>query len=240
MPPSVDWPVEIGDVEGAQAYADIRGFRFDLEVTANIVDLLVAALERNMAADFTLAMALSNAAIVQYARCFKTGVRDALPKQLVDRLGNSTDELPEFPATCVAYLRDRLEAHQYFLDVRDKFIAHSVSGYEDNAPAARLSSDPRWHGIARDVSVLSRRRLGLGVEAAKELQALARGFDAMLSIAEQRAGAALLERVRAVPYSELVGRGQAQFDGQDVDPSAPRSRRPTRARATRVPEPGNE
>lgn len=61
----------------------------------------------------TTSRALFDSACIRYRRCFKTGVRRPLSRQLTTPLADDLQVL-----------------HQFFLDLADKHIAHSVNGFE--------------------------------------------------------------------------------------------------------------
>lgn len=112
-------------VPEAKWLSDLTGIRNDLEAVARIckrvqndagnfkfepgVNVLAMLDERMLAADLVCA------AIVRFMRTHGTGVRGGIPSSWVEDL--PTD------------LRD---AHTYFKNLRDKFIAHSVNPLEDN------------------------------------------------------------------------------------------------------------
>jgi len=112
-------------VPEAKWLSDLTGVRNDLEAVARIcervqndasnfkfgpgVNVIAMMEERMLAADLVCA------AIVRFMRTHGTGVRSGIP-------GAWIEELPI----------DLRDAHSYFKNLRDKFIAHSVNPLEDN------------------------------------------------------------------------------------------------------------
>jgi hypothetical protein len=67
-------------------------------------------------------LGLWNAAVVAYGRAFNGGVRHGA-RVFIDKL----DE-------------DETKSHEYFLDLRNKHVAHAVNGYEDTIVIAYLTN----------------------------------------------------------------------------------------------------
>ena len=68
--------------------------------------------------------AVSSAVVVRYARCFSSGARDQLSHKLMH---SAPDTLRE--------------AHEYFIAVRSKHVAHSVNDFEENDVTVTLRED---------------------------------------------------------------------------------------------------
>lgn len=66
--------------------------------------------------------AISSAAVVRYARCFSSGVRQRLSRSLFD------DAEPNFA-----------EGHNFFIEMRNKHVAHSVNEFEENDVLVQVS-----------------------------------------------------------------------------------------------------
>lgn len=102
-------------VSRTQRLADLVGIRADLHFVGVLVDsfLKYPGLPINIQSLYRNAFCFS--AIVTYGRTFGTGVRENLPRSFIDRLN------PEW-----------IEAHEYFKDLRDKWIAHSTNNFEQS------------------------------------------------------------------------------------------------------------
>lgn len=99
---------------------DLASFRRDLEMARQYGRAYVASdiSPEDSRPDST---AFWIAAVIAYGRAFSTGVREA-------KVG--TEHLTD----------DQLELHQYFLDLRNKYAAHSVNGYEGATAMAYVPS----------------------------------------------------------------------------------------------------
>lgn len=67
---------------------------------------------------------------VKYGRCFKGGIRSATEKQILGNL-----------------ISDDLDLHQLVIDVRDKYIAHSVNDFESHKVRVWLNPEERGRKI---------------------------------------------------------------------------------------------
>ncbi len=122
----------------AADWADLRSIASDLTFVISICDLLLDDPEEQAGTDASnekrilTRLAMWNAAVVAYARCFTTGVRTRLDSTAID-------PLPLQAKT----------SHQYFSDSRNKFIAHSVNRFDESVVAALVSPPPTvaLHGV---------------------------------------------------------------------------------------------
>ena len=110
--------------ELAAELADLASIRHDLdfvnrsiELASLIPDSALTASENSLSDDLVRRNSLCNSAIVAYARCFGTGVRRVrLSGDLFAALGDRAAEATS--------------AHNYFLELRNKYVAHSVNSFE--------------------------------------------------------------------------------------------------------------
>lgn len=105
------------DTPTTRALRDLVGATFDMKRVAELCREYVAVIETDCPQ--VVQDALWMTAVVLYARCFNKGVRQPLKASLLDELPGKARE-----------------AHEHFMDLRDKFIAHSVSVYEQTLPYA--------------------------------------------------------------------------------------------------------
>ena len=181
-------------VPEAKWLSDLTGIQNDLKAVARIcervqndasnfkfepgVDVLAMLDERMLAADLVCA------AIVRFMRTHGTGVRSGIPSSWVENL----------PI-------DLRNAHIYFKNLRDKFIAHSVNPLEDNqafawvkgfgTPGAQVtcvdSSPGRYLPGSVDAALLARLTNILLARTSQEIEAESArllGIARSLSIAE--------------------------------------------------------
>lgn len=122
-------------VSRTQRLADLVGIRADLHFVGVLVDsfLKYPSLPINLQSLYRNAFCFS--AIVTYGRTFGTGVRENLPRSLIDRLS------PEWT-----------EAHEYFKALRDKWIAHSTNNFEQSRVTLQVRFLESGHAIPTLVS----------------------------------------------------------------------------------------
>ena len=105
----------------AEVLADLYGIVFDLEVAAHLCDKAIE-LGRPRQLDYLVVEGLVAAAVVRYCRCFPSRGRLGLRREDITELGD-----------------DNLQTHDYFKDLRDKFVAHSVNPFEETYVTATAS-----------------------------------------------------------------------------------------------------
>jgi len=110
--PSLSRVVEIKMSE-AELLADLYGIIIDLDTAAQLCSKVIE-LSKTKTKDLIIEEGLVGAAVIRYGRCFTTGVRV--------RLG--LEDLAELNA-------EELEAHNYFYALRNRFVAHSISPFEE-------------------------------------------------------------------------------------------------------------
>ncbi len=112
----------------AQELADIGGELMDIVFAHSAVQELLDGWPRDasLGPESTSARALWMAAIVSYVRCFRGGIRTS---------GTAT--------TLIGRLRGLDQSsHEYFLDLRDKHVAHSVNAFEQATVFVGLGPAP--------------------------------------------------------------------------------------------------
>ena len=100
-----------------KTYEDYESIKQDLEVIEEYCKLAAQTQVVDHPSAY-LMDALGSAALVRYARIFKSGVRTKLKQEWI---GFDSDELA---------------CHQHFIDLRDKHVSHSVNSYEDTVSIA--------------------------------------------------------------------------------------------------------
>ncbi|MFH2145789.1 MAG: hypothetical protein ABII75_07180 [Candidatus Omnitrophota bacterium] len=140
------------DFPEAHALADLEGIRQDLEWIKSAKDFF----DELKDSDATLREALFYSVIIKYGRVFKGGIRKKLPQEFIESLN-----------------ADEIKRHKFFLDVRDKFIAHSVNDFELNHPLAYINNLDSENPEFNQVHVAHERILSLGKKFIHELVDLA-------------------------------------------------------------------
>ena len=96
------------DISGAERLHSLAGITNDLQACLSSLEQL----SKVLLIDTEITDAFLTRALVRYARCFKTGIRTV----------KATDLTSSFTS-------EDLVSHQFFLDYRDKHIAHSVNDF---------------------------------------------------------------------------------------------------------------
>jgi hypothetical protein len=105
--------------------ADLQGIDHDLQTALSCCAFLDQQTGKNRR-DLVTWDAVGSHAVIQYARCFAKGGRGSLQHHL---LAAAPEELAR--------------AHEFFIDLRNKHIAHSVNCFEENTVVVRLQMEGR-------------------------------------------------------------------------------------------------
>jgi hypothetical protein len=104
------------DIPEASLLIDLNGIKWDLTLVSEWCDSYLVCFDRQFRkapGDGSAFRAYATAIPVNYARCFKSGVRRALKAPLLNLLSEQ-----------------EMDCHKEFISIRDKHIAHSVNDFE--------------------------------------------------------------------------------------------------------------
>jgi hypothetical protein len=120
------------DLPEAARLADLAGIESDLKTCREYIDLLLRRrpILDNLAAELAESRPLMIASFVLYGRCFKGGARSKTEAELEAQIDGA----------------DR-EPHQRIIDIRDKFVAHSVNSLEEHRVRVWLYPRGRQEGL---------------------------------------------------------------------------------------------
>lgn len=207
----------------AEVLADLYSIRNDLQSVAEICGR-IATLSTVARADHSLIDWLFSAALVRYFRCFSHGARLGLRRADIEGLE------PE-----------ALGAHDYFKDLRDKYIAHSVNPFERTVVTAIVVDRD---GVKEDVRSVghSDHRVLFGAQQALSLAALTERVlgvvELMISVEEPR----VLAIFRSMPLDLIHSfdlPAPLEIKTKDVGRSRKQTRKHTRtltSASTRTPK----
>jgi hypothetical protein len=130
---------------------ELYGVEQDLEATKDYCERLRRELSDFASADWTLVYALSEAAVVRYVRCFTKGIRLSLDPEYLTPTGR--------------------EVHSWFLNLRNKHIAHSVNEFENWSVVVHVVEAPDPAAV-HHVSMGAGRIGGLSLDLVESLFAL--------------------------------------------------------------------
>lgn len=148
----------------AQRLADLAGVRHDLELAIRACDRFLSSPTVGSEDAVLVSRSLATFAIITYCRTISSGVRS----------GISEVNLAELPP-------HHREAHDTFKHTRDKFVAHSVNHFEENAVEIGLDQPESGTPKVATVGTSHTRLATFSKEQIAELQALA---EALLAITE--------------------------------------------------------
>lgn len=139
----------------AEHLGDLSLIVLDLRSAIDICRRLIEEL-RKEEQDGVLIEALWTAALVKYARCFATGRRLGLNEQIFEHFEG-----------------DPIGTHRYFIDMRNKHVAHSVNPFEEVRVGVVLSAPSAQPLKVEGVAVLSRKLISAEVDGVRNLMTLA-------------------------------------------------------------------
>ncbi len=114
--------IVIVETKSSAELRDLASFRHDLELAKVYADAFFEHVSDDKLQDARDPLVgLWNAAVVAYGRAFNSGVRNSARV--------STEKLDD----------EEMKFHKYFLDLRNKHVAHAVNGYEDTTVIAYLT-----------------------------------------------------------------------------------------------------
>ncbi len=180
-------------VKEAQLLADLTGIETDLKTTENICDHFLeeahgfpSESQENIPQKMLSLEALCTAAIVRYGRSFVSGVRTELPLDVIRRL-------PE----------EFQESHRFFMDLRHKWVAHSVNAFEDNQVTVYLTLEERGPKSIASVSVKGSRVATLSAQDMLRLKKLAAAVREEVAKLIEAENSKVLEYARSLPSDQF-------------------------------------
>ena len=106
------YPLFEMDTPEFKKYGDLFSIMLELDSVMKICRFLIKNVDNNKV-DPLIKESMWTTAVIKYSRCFKSGKRFGLKKDVFSGL-----------------LGEPYKTHKFFMDMRDKHIAHSVNPYE--------------------------------------------------------------------------------------------------------------
>lgn len=177
------------NVPEAQRLADLRAIMQDFETIMQCCSRLEKRLEDK--SDYILIESLWIAAVIKYARCFATGKRFGLSQDIYLHLQG-----------------EPVKAHQFYIDLRNKHIAHSVNAYEQMSVNFVLSPVDDQEKKIIGIACLRGNHITSGKDGVYQLGSLSKiAHDSLQPIAE-KIEQKLLEDGRKLQIDELYKAGE--------------------------------
>jgi hypothetical protein len=139
----------------AEHLGDLSLIVLDLRSTIDICRRLIEELQKNEQ-DAVLIEAFWTAALVKYARCFATGKRLGLDEKIFEH-----------------FQGDPIGTHGYFIEMRNKHVAHSVNPFEEVRVGVVLSAPSAEARKVEGVAVLARKLISAEIDGVRNLITLA-------------------------------------------------------------------
>lgn len=170
----------------AEILADLYGIIYDLEIAS---ELCQKAQDLPAHSDVQITEAIVSSAVIRYGRCLKSSVR----------LGIDPEDIATMP--------DEIQVlNRYFVDLRNKYVAHSVNPFDAVFVTASLTEK---NGMKLPIKAIHMGaiRVVLDARVASSLQRL---VEAALGMVKEKAKveeSRLLEHLQSLPIEQ-----QHQFD----------------------------
>jgi hypothetical protein len=185
--------------------ADLTSISYDLERSRDFAERLKATLTVP-SPETRLTEPLSIATIVQYCRPFAGGKRQNLNDSLLG-----------------VFNIDQRRKHQWFRDVRDKHIAHSVNAFEESHPIARYWLERVEQEGISSIECNHYRVVGLSAVDADTIIELSTLLLAFVAQRLKEEKARVLSLVRQMPIQEVLSGGRRAMPLSDLSrPGKPR------------------
>jgi hypothetical protein len=186
----------------AARLADLSGIRDDLESVLSHCSELEKQIDKNWR-EFVVWDALASHAVILYARCFASGLRERLQHELMDKAPP-----------------DLASAHDFFINLRNKHIAHSVNAFEENVAVVCVRMDGREPQQVESVRIQSRRFMAVEAAQVRLLRALAEWLRKQVEQAYEDEYRRVLALAAALPLHDIVAHRSeplpAFFDPQSI------------------------
>lgn len=194
----------------AQQLADYTSIQVDLQSACDFARTMLAEMHRP-SPNYSLADPFMVATIIRYARAFSQGIR-----------------LKLYDAASSTLTDEQFSKHQYFMALRDKYIAHSVNAFEESQPVARY-----WVERVREEGITSiecnhRRISGLSEQDFHDIVDLASTWLVFVKQKLTEEKARLLPIVREIPLEQLFQNAPTFTPGPNT--SKPQKKRITTSR----------
>lgn len=186
-------PIAEIDLEEAKILADLGAIVQDLGFTMKTCSRLKQLLGEN-SEDALLIESLWTAALIRYARCFASGKRFGLSESIFE-----------------GFEGEPVETHRYYIDLRNKHIAHSVNPFEQVEVGLVLSPTDSGEREVVGVSTLAMRHISPGVEGVHQLGLLSKVVLGKVCELAKQYEQRVLEIGKTLPIDELYRRARPRL-----------------------------
>lgn len=186
-------PIAKVDFKEARILADLGAIAQDLGATMQTCSKLKELLSED-SKDNILIEALWTCALIRYARCFVEGKRFGLSESIFAGLQG-----------------DPVEVHRYYMNLRNKHIAHSVNPFEQMEVGLVLSPNDSENRAVIGVATLAMRQISLDIQGVHQLGMLAKVvLERVCELAKQYEKE-VLEIGKTMLIDDLYGRSRPRL-----------------------------
>jgi hypothetical protein len=193
----------------AQELADYTSIAVDLRSVREFATRMLEEDQKHRP-DYSLHDPLMVATIIRYARAFSEGVR----------------RIKLYEEAASALTDQQRSNHHHFMEIRNKYIAHSVNAFEESQPVARYWVEKVQEEGITSISCSHRRVAGLSQQDFKDIIDLASTWLQYVQQKIKEEEDRLLPIVRKIPLKDLFQSAPKFTSAPDTSqPQKPRPRR---------------
>lgn len=189
----LDNPIAKVDFEEARMLADLDAITQDLGAVLKICSRLKELIEDN-SQDHLLIESLWTTALIKYARCFTDGKRFGLSQSLFQGLQG-----------------DPIGAHQLYINLRNKHVAHSVNPFEQMEVGAILSPLETNEKAVIGVATLAMRHICADFKGVHQLGCLSKVVLEEVCALAKKCEARVLDQIKQMPLEDLYKRARPRL-----------------------------
>lgn len=178
-------PVVKVDLPEAQRLADLASILQDLTFTIEACQRLLDVIDREPQ-DAVLIQSLWSAALISYVRCFAHGKRFGLSEEILAHLQG-----------------EPIPVHNFYKNLRDKHVAHSVNPFEEVAVGVVLPQADSDTKEAHGVAILAMKHIVTDRQGVEQLITLAASLREEVRRMAREAETATREAAKKIPLQEL-------------------------------------
>lgn len=198
--PEDNCPVVKVDFEEATRLAELGAVAQDLGAVMETCRR-IEGLSNENSNDHILIEGLWTAALVRYARCFTEAKRQELTESIFD-----------------GFHGQPIAAHRYYIDMRNKHIAHSVNPFEQTYAGVVLTPETSKVKSVVGVTTLAMRHIVCDLNGVHQLGVLAKIVLGKVCEKAKDCEKKLLARIKALPIEDLyrIERLQVRAPGPET------------------------
>jgi hypothetical protein len=189
-PEKIENPIAKVDFEDARMLADLASIVQDLSATMQTCSRLKELFKKN-SKDHLLIESLWTAALIRYARCFTKSKRFGLSESIFHGLKG-----------------DPTGAHQFYINLRNKHVAHSVNPFEQIEVGAILAPAESKAKEVIGVATFAMRHISADFEGINQLGMLSKIVLEKVCELARQCEQRVLDQIKRMPINSLYVRAR--------------------------------